>query len=59
MANEKARKAALARVATRAAELMIDYPEASVDLCLWMADLEEVLIHGDPDAPTPKGLLPH
>ncbi len=57
MADTQAQKAFDARVAARTAELMVTYPEASVDFCLRIASLEERIINGDPDGPTPKGIL--
>ena len=49
--------ASTARVASRAAELMVEYPDVSVTACLEYAIREELLMYGDPDAPEPRGVL--
>jgi hypothetical protein len=47
----------LARILTRAAENCVEYPDFSVDQCLYLAKMEEVLLHGVPGAAQPKGII--
>jgi hypothetical protein len=48
---------AAARIAARAAEFMVTFPEASVNECLMTAAFEEALIHGTPSEFVPVGLI--
>lgn len=51
-------KAATARIGARAAELMVEYPDWSVDQCLATAQAEEWFVYGDPESiDIPKGVL--
>lgn len=50
-------KASAARIAARAAELMVAFPEASVDYCLSVSVLEEQFIYGTSSIENPVGLL--
>jgi len=49
-------KESAARIASRAAELMVAFPEASVDECLRVSMLEEQFIYGTP-GDDPIGIL--
>ena len=51
-------RACFARIAARAAELMVEHDEWSVPLCVEMAKVEEVILYGVPtDKPAPVGIL--
>ena len=46
-----------ARIAARAAELMVAFPESSVNECLHVSMLEESLVYGAPGGAIPRGIL--
>lgn len=51
-------RACFARIAARAAEMMVQHDDYSVQQCLDMAKLEEVLLYGVPgDRGDPMGIL--
>ncbi len=56
MTPQQAREST-ARVAARAAELMVAFPEASANECLHVSMMEERFIYGDPSDVAPRGLL--
>jgi hypothetical protein len=54
-------RASAARIASRAADLMVQHEDASVTACIVMATLEESLLYGNlyelKDAAAPRGIL--
>lgn len=47
----------VSRIADTVAEVMIEFPDLPLADCIAIAWWEELVIYGDPDAPTPKGFL--